>query len=84
MKIIGIDNWAEAIELINHVFNATRKLSKLDIVDEEQCWLLFEHARVEMAEIGGKAVARQADHRDGVLPVYSHAVVVDKLVILGH
>ena len=57
MDVAGIDNRTKTLELVDHLFNATREQLELNVVDEQQRWLVNERPRVLVMEIGGVSMA---------------------------
>ena len=46
VDVVGVDNWADPFELIDHLVDATRKRRQLNVVDKQRRGFVDERARV--------------------------------------
>ena len=57
MDVVGIDNRAKMLKLVDHLVDTTREQLKLDVVDKQQCQLVNKQPRVLATEMGGVSMA---------------------------
>ena len=57
VHVIGVDDRADPLELVDHLVNATREQQQLNIVDKQQRQFVNKQARVMAAQIGSVLMA---------------------------
>ena len=57
VDVVGVHNRTQAVKLVDCLVNAAQEGSQLNVVDEQQRWLIGERSRVLATEIGGVLMA---------------------------